>query len=64
MEGKEMFPNKRDERKTFRLGVNRQVELSMKHELDDLAKKSLHDIVVMKGLKQNEPLAEEQKISL
>ncbi|XP_021358969.1 uncharacterized protein LOC110454008, partial [Mizuhopecten yessoensis] len=60
MPGKELFPNQQDPRGSFRYGTNRQVELTLRHELDDVAKKSVTEIIYNKQQKSKEPLDEEE----
>lgn len=50
----------RDERRTFRYGTNRMVEITLRHELDDMAKKSLDEIIVKKELEQMRPIGNEE----
>ncbi|XP_033743076.1 uncharacterized protein LOC117329299 isoform X6 [Pecten maximus] len=63
MPGKELFPNQKDPRGAFRHGTNRQVELTLRHELDDVAKKSVTEIIYNKQQKSKEPLDEEEYTS-
>lgn len=53
----------RDERRTFRYGTNRMVEIALQHELDDVAKKSLDEIVIKKELEQRKPINNEEYTS-
>ncbi|XP_069130069.1 uncharacterized protein [Argopecten irradians] len=63
MPGEELFPNQKDPRGAFRYGTNRQVELTLRHELDDVAKKSVTEIIYNKQQKSKEPLDEEEYTS-
>ncbi|XP_060594169.1 uncharacterized protein LOC132748578 isoform X2 [Ruditapes philippinarum] len=57
---KELYPSIRDERRTFRYGTNRMVEIALRHELDDMAKKSLDEIIIKKELEQLRPIDNEE----
>ena len=48
------FPNDRGKR--FRLGTNRKVEMTLKQELDDVAKKSVAEILTQREVTKQEPL--------
>lgn len=63
MDSKENHPSIRDERRTFRYGTNRMVEIALRHELDDVAKKSVDEIVIKKELEQRKPINNEEFIS-
>ena len=63
MAGKDLYPSIRDERKTFRYGTNRMVELSLRHELDDVARKSLDEIALKKERQKLQPLDSEEYTS-
>ncbi|XP_013415730.1 uncharacterized protein LOC106177489 [Lingula anatina] len=63
MAGREIHPTDPSEKAPFRMGVSRKVELSLKQELDDLAKKSLSEISAYKQAMQMEPLSHEQRVS-
>ena len=54
------YPNFRDERRTFKYGTNRMVELTLRHELDDVAKKSIDEIVSKKEMEKSKPLDNEE----
>jgi hypothetical protein len=60
MGSKELYPSIRDERRTFRYGTNRMVEIALRHELDDMAKKSLDEIIIKKELEQLRPIDNEE----
>ena len=60
MPGRELYPSIRDERKTFRYGTNRMVEIALRHELDDVARKSLDEIAVNKERQRLKPLENEE----
>ena len=61
MDSQDVFHQSKDGRTGFRQGTNRQVELSLRRELDDLTKKSLKAVTVSKVKKQMEPLTNSQK---
>lgn len=63
MGSQELQPSLRDERRTFRYGTNRMVEIALRHELDDMAKKSLDEIIVKKELEQLRPVDTEEYTS-
>lgn len=63
MDSKEYHSSVRDERRTFRYGTNRMVEIALRHELDDVAKKSVDEIVIKKELEQRKPINNEEFIS-
>ncbi|KAL3878456.1 hypothetical protein ACJMK2_030805 [Sinanodonta woodiana] len=44
MARREIYPSFRDERRSFRHGTNRSVELMLRQELDDLARKTVSEI--------------------
>ena len=60
MAGREFYPSIRDDRKMFRYGTNRMVEISLRHELDDVARKSLDEIAVKKERQKLKPLDNEE----
>ena len=47
---------------SFKLGMGRNVELSLKHELDVLSKKTLVEIGAIKELARKQPINEEGKV--
>ena len=63
MADRDIYPSIRDERKTFRYGTNRMVELALRHELDDVARKSLDEIAVKKERQRLKPLDNEELTS-
>jgi len=60
MDSKDLHSSLRDERRTFRYGTNRMVEIALRHELDDVAKKSVDEIVMKKEIEQNKPIDNEE----
>ena len=60
MAGREIYPSIRDDRKTFRHGTNRMVEIALRHELDDVARKSLDEIAVKKERQKLRPLENDE----
>jgi len=60
---KELFPNKGDNRGNFRHGTNRQVEITLRKELDDVAKKSVQEIIYKKDQNRKVPLDETEYTS-
>lgn len=62
MDGKELFRDTPDGRKRFRFAANRQVELSVNGELNDVAKKSLFEIASNREHRKSTPLTDDQKL--
>lgn len=50
----------RDGHRTFRHGTNRMVEIALQHELDDVAKKTVDEIVLKKEIEQKKPIDNEE----
>ncbi|WAR00024.1 TTC6-like protein [Mya arenaria] len=63
MGSRDLQSSLRDERRTFRYGTNRMMDIALQHELDDVAKKSLDEIVVKKELELQKPLENEEYTS-
>ncbi|XP_052281417.1 uncharacterized protein LOC127878913 isoform X2 [Dreissena polymorpha] len=63
MGSQEFLSGLRDDRRTFRYGTNRMVEIALQHELDDVAKKSVDEIVIKKELEQRKPINNEEYTS-
>lgn len=61
MPGKDI--NSRDDRGSFRFGTNRKVEITLRSELDDVARKSISEIAINRELNRMAPLDEQQKIA-
>lgn len=53
----------RDERGSFRFGTNRQVEITLRSELDDVARKSITEIAIKRELNRMTPLDDQQKVA-
>lgn len=50
------MPGKDDDRGSFRFGTNRQVEITLRSELDDVARKSITEIAMNRELNRMAPL--------
>ena len=61
--GKELFSSQKDIRGSFQYGTNRQVEITLNQELDDIARKSLTEIKSKKHLESMVPMTEEEYTS-
>ncbi|XP_052720831.1 uncharacterized protein LOC128192291 isoform X6 [Crassostrea angulata] len=59
MPGGELHPSNKNGSGSFRFGTNRQVELTLRKELDDMAKKSLNEIAVKREERLNFPQSDE-----
>ncbi|XP_061164225.1 uncharacterized protein LOC133173256 [Saccostrea echinata] len=59
MPGGELQPSNKNGTGSFRFGTNRQVELTLRKELDDMAKKSLNEIAVKRDERLKLPQSEE-----
>jgi hypothetical protein len=57
--GGELLPTNKNGTSSFRFGTNRQVELTLRKELDDMAKKSLAEIAVKREERLKAPPTEE-----
>ncbi|XP_064609394.1 LOW QUALITY PROTEIN: uncharacterized protein LOC135473473 [Liolophura sinensis] len=63
MADRDIFPVVRDSRRTFRLRPNRNVELTIQNELEEIEKKSLRGILSNREQKKKELMSEEYKIT-
>lgn len=61
--GGELQPTNKNGTSSFRFGTNRQVELTLRKELDDMAKKSLAEISVKREERLKAPQTEESVTS-
>lgn len=59
MPGGELHPSNKNGSGSFRFGTNRQVELTLRKELDDMAKKSLNEISVKREERLKLPQSDE-----
>jgi hypothetical protein len=55
------MPGKDDDKGSFRFGTNRQVEITLRSELDDVARKSITEIAMNRELNRMAPLDDLQK---
>lgn len=59
MPGGELHSSNKNGTGSFRFGTNRQVELTLRRELDDMAKKSLNEIAVKREERLKLPESDE-----
>ncbi|KAK7097844.1 uncharacterized protein [Littorina saxatilis] len=64
MSGRDLFSKVPIGRNRLRHATNRQVELSLQSELQDVAEKSLTEIASRKELRKNAPLTDDQKLCI
>jgi hypothetical protein len=56
------FPDNRDYRGSFRLGLNRRMEMELDKELGDVMKKTIREVSAVKTLNKNQPGSEEEQL--
>lgn len=63
MADRDIFPVVRDSRRTFRLRPNRNVELTIQNELEEVEKKSLRGILSNREQRKKELMCDEFKVA-
>ncbi|XP_064636762.1 uncharacterized protein LOC135493378 isoform X2 [Lineus longissimus] len=56
----DLFPDSKDDRGSFRLGLNRRMEIELNQELGDVMKKTMREVSAAKELKRFEPGSKEE----